>query len=859
MTKTNFSGFTLQTDYGTPQLVANATYGQTQVELRLVNFGLFSPEYVGQADAQADFNAYEQALAQALQQGNLTVADLYQDGTNLDLFNQVGKRQTLLTPVTHLAVTADTPEFRQAYSKFNQRNTAVKLQRLSSQALNQAYAQLVQADQAAPGTLTDQEGAQLELYLKQAHHAGADLAPAQRQRFQELSAQISALLEQYNANALDSRQAWSYLVPENQVDSALEGVPVGLLKLTRSLAQARGLSGHLLTLDPPVVLPLLTHCKNRTTRQLVHFFANNLASDLVALDQAAPAYLPQAYKDHFNREVLAELSRFDNTKIAEEVFTLRKELAQLAGYACFADYSLAQKSAPSVQAVDEFLEHLRSAAAPALKQDVAEYKKLALQDGLSDFQEWDLAYYRNSYESSLASFNPESLRPYFSAERALAGLWKVLGRLWDVRVEEVDLDKLTAAVKASPDFAQAKAELQSNIKAELESTVQKQIFAPTDFNLSYAPGLKFFKLYRTYPRDVFERLYGKLEDAQFSVSNLDESKSEAGKSEVGEQQAGGLKAGEPAEGKLDYVKLVDGGVEVLIGGLYADLFARTGKRQGAWMEHGYDRVRNGDGTKLRLPVAYINGNFNPPVEGQPALLSPLELRTLFHEMGHASHLLLTHTDQPDLACLNQAWDAIELPSQFLENFVWVDQVLQDISEHVETKAKLSSEQIQQLHAFYALVNGPASLYRRIVPSLVDMAIFKEPNASGASLQQVARGVVTEVNREVYGFGKLEQAEGNDHGVTDGLSNFTNSFIHIFSTQYPGYAAGYYSYLWADVLTADATKALTETGDVFNKQVAQAYADNILATGALLSIEEGYRRFRGKLWTLDAFLEQYGLR
>ncbi len=275
----------------------------------------------------------------------------------------------------------------------------------------------------------------------------------------------------------------------------------------------------------------------------------------------------------------------------------------------------------------------------------------------------------------------------------------------------------------------------------------------------------------------------------------------------------------------------------LIGGFYTDLYARNGKRTGAWIDECVTRERlNGQSA---LPVGYLVCNFQPPDENGVSLLTHDDVVTLFHEFGHMLHHLLTRVDFPSVAGINGVpWDAVELPSQFMENFAWSYDVLTRCSSHYEHNKPLPRDLFDKLdnsrHAGAAL-----AMLRQLELGLFDFRVHTEydPKNPAPVLQTLA-----EVRNEVA---LIRHPD---------INRLPHAFSHIFAG---GYAAGYYSYKWAEVLAADAFGAFEEAG-VFDQKTAQRFRHEILEVGGSRDIMEAYVAFRGRQPTIDALLRQTGI-
>uniref|UniRef100_UPI002147A30E M3 family metallopeptidase n=1 Tax=Endozoicomonas sp. ONNA1 TaxID=2828740 RepID=UPI002147A30E len=280
----------------------------------------------------------------------------------------------------------------------------------------------------------------------------------------------------------------------------------------------------------------------------------------------------------------------------------------------------------------------------------------------------------------------------------------------------------------------------------------------------------------------------------------------------------------------------DGGV---IGRFYLDLYAREHKRGGAWM--GECRVRRKIGDKVQLPVAYLTCNFTPPVGNQPALLTHDEVVTLFHEFGHGLHHMLTRVDYSAVSGINGvAWDAVELPSQFLENWCWEEESLALISGHFETGEPLPKDKLDRLLAAKNFQSA-MMMVRQLEFSLFDFRLHKDflkSDSEGKTVQSV-----------------LDEVRSQVSVVTPPAFNrFQHGFSHIFAG---GYAAGYYSYKWAEVLSADAFSRFEEAG-IFNRQTGESFLEEILEKGGSAEPMELFVNFRGREPEVDALLRHSGI-
>ena len=277
----------------------------------------------------------------------------------------------------------------------------------------------------------------------------------------------------------------------------------------------------------------------------------------------------------------------------------------------------------------------------------------------------------------------------------------------------------------------------------------------------------------------------------------------------------------------------------LRGSFYLDLYARENKRGGAWMDDCVGSLRKADGT-LQKPVAYLTCNFNRPLGDQPALFTHNEVTTLFHEFGHGLHHMLTQIDTAGVSGINGVpWDAVELPSQFMENWCWEPEALAFISGHYQSGEPLPKAMLDKL---LAAKNYQAALFilRQLEFGLFDFRMhFEYSPEKGAQILPT----LAEVKKMVAVV------------PSPSWGRFPHAFSHIFAG---GYAAGYYSYLWAEVLSADAYSRFEEEG-IFNAETGKSFLDNILSRGGSEEPMELFKRFRGREPQLDAMLRHYGIK
>ncbi|MCK8538630.1 oligopeptidase A [Yersinia ruckeri] len=612
------------------------------------------------------------------------------------------------SPVGHLNAVKNSPELRTAYEQslplLSEYGTWVG----QHKGLYQAYVSLKEGTGFAE--LTPPQRKAVDNALRDFQLSGIGLPEEQQKRYGEIVARLSELGSTYSNNVLDATMGWNKLVTD---EKELAGLPESALAAARAMAEAKELDGWLLTLDMPSYLPVMTYADNASLREeMYRAFATR------ASDQGPNA------------------GKWDNSEIMAEILTLRHELAQLLGFASYADHSLATKMAEEPQQVLNFLTDLAKRARPQAEEELAQLRAFAEEHfGVSELAAWDIPYYSEKQKQHLFSISDEQLRPYFPEQRVVEGLFEVVKRIYGI----------TAKERHGVD--------------------------------SWHPDVRFF--------DLFD-----------------------------------------AKGELR-------------GSFYLDLYAREHKRGGAWMGDCIDSLRLANG-ELQKPVAYLVCNFNGPVGDKPALFTHNEVTTLFHEFGHGLHHMLTQIDTAGVAGISGVpWDAVELPSQFMENWCWEPEALAFISGHYQTHEPLPKEMLDKM---LAAKNYQAALFilRQLEFGLFDFRMHYEFDpVKGAqilpTLQEVKKQVAV-VPAPSWG-------------------RFPHAFSHIFAG---GYAAGYYSYLWAEVLSADAFSRFEEEG-IFNAETGQSFLDNILSRGGSEEPMMLFKRFRGREPQLDAMLRHYGIK
>ncbi|WP_439845765.1 oligopeptidase A [Aeromonas veronii] len=611
------------------------------------------------------------------------------------------------SPVSHLNSVLNSEALREAHDACLPLLSEFQTYVGQHEGLYQAYLALSQSDDFP--LLSGAQRKEIQNTLRDFRLSGIGLPAEAQQRYGEIQARLSELASRFSNNVLDATQGWHKLVVD---EAELAGLPDSVRAAARQMAELKGKEGWLFTLDIPSYLPVMMYADNRELRAEMYEAFTTRASDQG----------PNAGK-------------WDNSAIMSELLTLRRELAQLLGFANYAELSLATKMADKTEQVVSFLTDLAAKSLPQGKAELEEIRAFAAeQHGQSELAAWDLAYYAEKLKQHKFSISDEQLRPYFPASKVVKGLFEVVKRVFGMKVRErLGID-------------------------------------------TWHPDVRFY--------DIFD--------------SEDE----------------------------------------LRGSFYLDLYAREHKQGGAWMDVCLGRRYRQDGS-LQKPVAYLTCNFNGPVDGKPALFTHNEVVTLFHEFGHGIHHMLTRIDVAGVAGINGvAWDAVELPSQFLENWCWESEALAFISGHYETGEPLPADLLEKMltaRNFQAAMQ----MLRQLEFALFDFRLHQEFDpANPAQLP----ALLDEVRSQVAVM------------TPPAFNRFQHSFSHIFAG---GYAAGYYSYKWAEVLSADAFSRFEEEG-IFNPATGQSFLKNILEKGGSKEPMELFRAFRGREPKVDALLRHSGI-
>ena len=535
---------------------------------------------------------------------------------------------------------------------------------------------------------------------------GALLAPLDKQRYAQVMQSLAALMTRFGQNVLADESAYRL---ELHDEADLAGLPDFVRAAAREAAAARGLRAEgVVTLSRSLIVPFLTFSERRDLRE-----------------QAWRAWTTRGEHD----------GAHDNRPVAREILALRHEQARLHGYACYADYALADTMAGSQPAVQRLLAQVWGPAKARAAAEREALLGLMLSRGERHALEaWDWRFLAEKVRQARYDLDEARVKPYFALDRMVDAVFDCAGRLFGLRF-----------------------------------VLQPQVRA-------YHPDVKVYE-----------------------------------------------------------VRAAD---DALVGVFLHDNFARPTKRSGAWMSSYRKQSRNGAPGGV-LPIVVNNNNFARGAPGEPTLLSFDDARTLFHEFGHGLHGLLSNVDFERLSGTSVLRDFVELPSQMFEHWLEQPDVLRRHARHYRTNEPIPPELVASLLRARRFNRGFETV-RYAASALVDMAAHARTDGAPD---------------DVCAF---ERAELERLGAPPeiGLNHRLVHFQHLFSGS--SYAAGYYVYLWAEVLEADGFDTFVEAGDPFDPAIAERLRRFIYAAGDSIAPDEAFRAFRGRAPKVDAMLRQRGL-
>jgi peptidyl-dipeptidase Dcp len=644
------------------------------------------------AEAMARHNAEIDAIASATDAPTFaSVVDALElSGADLDRVNSV---------FWNLSGTMSTDEIRAIEREIGPRLAAHH----SAITTNGALFARIDAVFAARDTLglSPEQMQALTLMQRRFVVGGARLDETGKARYGAIRQRLSALTTQFSQNVLKDETDWTMTLTADD----LAGLPMFLVSAAEAEAKGRGVDGYVITLTRSSVEPFLIFSERRDLRE-------------------------RAFQAWTSR---GDSGETDNKPLIVEILTLRRELAQLLGFADFAAYKLADTMAKTAGNARKLLDDVWPAAKRRAGEERRGLLDLAASDGLDRIEPWDWRHYAEKLRQKTFAIDEATVKPYFQLERMIEAAFDCATRLFGLT------------------------------------------FTPASDAPVYHPDVR-----------------------PFAVKDR--------------------------EGR--HVAL-----------FYADYFARPGKHSGAWMSAFRDQQRLG---RTIRPIITNVMNFVKPAAGEPALLSFDDARTLFHEFGHALHGMLSDVTYPSLSGTAVPRDFVELPSQLYEHWLEQPDVLRRHAVHATTGEPIPEALLGKLIAARNFGQGFASV-EYCASALVDLAFHAAPDPARI---------------DVAAFEAAELARiGMPGGIT--MRHRSPHFGHVFSGD--GYSAGYYSYLWSEVLDADAFQAFRETGDIFDAGVAERLKTYIYAAGHTRDPETAYTLFRGRLPSVDALLAKRGLK
>lgn len=612
--------------------------------------------------------------------------------------------EKIWAPFSHLHAVQETDERREAYKKTLPLLIAYHTEMAQNKNLYQAFVSLSKSP--AFETLQAAQKKIIENNLRDFKLSGIHLEEQAKARLAQLHEKLSEAETKFAENVLDATQDW-ILHLENK--EQLKGLPPHAITFAEENAKKRHLPGYVITLDYPSYSTAIQYLERRDLREKLY-----------------EAYVTRASDQG------PQKNKYDNTEIIHTILKIRLEIAQLVGFPHYAAFSLATKMAHSTEEVMKFLEDLEEKSLPLAKEEVRMLKDLAQGEGVDSLEAWDVPYYSEKLQTSLYQFNQEDLRPFFSSERVLQGLFNLANTIFGLTFCEEKVDV-------------------------------------------WHKDVKFFAVF----------------DEQHKIR----------------------------------------------GGFYIDLYAREKKKSGAWMSECQERRLRPD-SSLELPIAFLTCNFMPPGQNGKAWLTHEEVLTLFHEFGHVLHHILTQVNYPEVGGIHGVpWDAVEFPSQMMENFAWEKAILQLLSQHEKTGESLPDDLYEKM---ISAKNFQAGLHmlRQLEYSLFDFQLHSLTHYQKNDTLNILNRV-----REKTNVLNIPSYNRSPH-----------SFSHVFSGSY---AAGYYSYKWAEVLSADAYFAFQEKG-IFDQATGRSFMHNILEVGGVRDPLASFIAFRGRAPQIEALLKQTGI-
>ena len=655
------------------------------------------------------FEEYEEAMTEGMKQEDAEIERVVSNPDKPTFDNTMLTRsERLLSRTTSVFFNLLSACRTDEMEALSQKMQPLLSEHASRIAMNTRLFERIKAVHDDPGRqLTPEEQKLLDDAYEGFTRSGALLPEEEKKILAEKRQKLGMLTLQFSQNELHATNAFSlHLTTEEEVS----GLPESALEAAAMEAKSRGLEGWVVTLKGPSYSAFLQYADRRDLREKVYRAMATLCTS----------------------------GEWNNLEIVRQIVNLRREIAGMLGFKCYADFALKERMAQDTEHVDALVEQLLEAYMPKAREEVKEIEDFAREEmkaGGRDFklEPWDLSYYSHKLRKARYDLDSEMLRPYFPLDRVKESVFSLATRLYGITFTE------------NPDIE------------------------------VYHPDVKAYEV-----RD--------------------------------------------ADGTFLAV-------------LYADFFPRDNKQSGAWMTSYREQWIDLDTGKDIRPLVSIVLNVTKPTETKPALLTLGEVETFLHEFGHALHGIFSKVRFEGLSCTNVYWDFVELPSQFMENFVMEPEFLRSLGRHYQTGEPLPEEFITRIMKAKNFMVAYGCI-RQVSFILLDMAYY--------TLQEP-------LNEDIMAFETKAWSRALLFPQLPG-SCMSTRFGHIMSG---GYAAGYYSYKWAEVLDADAFSVFQKEG-IFNPETARRFRDCILSRGGTEHPMTLYKRFRGGEPTIEALLRRNGI-
>ena len=655
------------------------------------------------------FEEYEEAMTEGMKQEDAEIERVVSNPDKPTFDNTMLTRsERLLSRTTSVFFNLLSACRTDEMEALSQKMQPLLSEHASRIAMNTRLFERIKAVHDDPGRqLTPEEQKLIDDAYEGFTRSGALLPEEEKKILAEKRQKLGMLTLQFSQNELHATNAFSlHLTTEEEVS----GLPESALEAAAMEARSRGLEGWVVTLKGPSYSAFLQYADRRDLREKVYRAMATLCTS----------------------------GEWNNLEIVRQIVNLRREIAGMLGFKCYADFALKERMAQDTEHVDALVEQLLEAYMPKAREEVKEIEDFAREEmkaGGREFklEPWDLSYYSHKLRKARYDLDSEMLRPYFPLDRVKESVFSLATRLYGITFTE------------NPDIE------------------------------VYHPDVKAYEV-----RD--------------------------------------------ADGTFLAV-------------LYADFFPRDNKQSGAWMTSYREQWIDLDTGKDIRPLVSIVLNVTKPTETKPALLTLGEVETFLHEFGHALHGIFSKVRFEGLSCTNVYWDFVELPSQFMENFAMEPEFLRSLGRHYQTGEPLPEEFITRIMKAKNFMVAYGCI-RQVSFILLDMAYYtlREP-----------------LTEDIIPFEEKAWSRALLFPQLPG-SCMSTRFGHIMSG---GYAAGYYSYKWAEVLDADAFSVFQKEG-IFNPETARRFRDCILSRGGTEHPMTLYKRFRGGEPTIEALLRRNGI-